>query len=132
MSKKNSPSANLPQSHLLPKPGPDGKVGSENNQLDENKVNYILQMRKALCKENIILDDGSLNLKYFNVKKGHYWSKNETKILQKSLLKYAPCQFKKIQTEYFQAWADSEIRLRICKLLRVHRIQDYKQKFDSI
>ena len=40
-------------------------------------MNYIINMRKALCKENIITGDGSLNLKYFNVKKGHYWSKNE-------------------------------------------------------
>ena len=49
--------------------------------LDDEKMKYIINMRKALCKDNICFADGSLNLKYFNVKKGHYWSQKETKAL---------------------------------------------------
>ena len=34
-------------------------------------------MRQSFIEvnKNIYFEDGSLNFKYFNVKKGHYWSK---------------------------------------------------------
>ena len=56
-------------------------------------------MRKALCKDNICLQDGSLNLKYFNVKKGHYWSKKENDELIKGVIKYGTCDYKKIKKD---------------------------------
>ena len=63
----------LPQQHLLPKQQ-NIRVGSSNNELDNKKRKYIIEMRNSLCDKNIIQQDGSLNLKYFNVKKGQYWS----------------------------------------------------------
>ena len=51
-------------------------------------------MRKALCKNNICLGDGSLNLKYFNVKKGHYWSKTENDKLIEGVILYGACEYK--------------------------------------
>jgi hypothetical protein len=39
--------------------------------MNEEKKTYVLAMRKALLNEtHIIKNDGHLNLKYFNVKKG--------------------------------------------------------------
>ena len=62
--------------HLLPKQDEVTKhVGSKFNKLDQSKLNYVIKMRQALCNPDIAFEDGSLNLKYFNTKKGHFWSK---------------------------------------------------------
>ena len=90
-------------------------------------------MRKALCKNNICLGDGSLNLKYFNVKKGHYWSKTENDKLIEGVILYGACEYKKIKRSFLADWSETEIRLRICKLLRYYSIEDYKdKKFSSV
>ena len=91
-------------------------------------MRYIIEMRKALCRENICQKDGSLNLKYFNVKKGHYWSKKENENLIKGVINFGACEFKKIKKTYLETWTETEIRLRICKLLRYYNIKDYKDK----
>jgi len=96
------------------------------NQLDEQKMKYIIAMRKDLCKENICFKDGSLNLKYFNVKKGHYWSKNENDQLIQGIIKHGPTAFKQIRKDYLKDWTETEIRLRICKLLRFYNLKDYE------
>ena len=77
---------------MLPHPENGHKYGTPFNTLDEEKMLYIINMRKALCKESICLPDGSLNLKYFNVKKGHYWSKNENNLLMKGIIKHGVCE----------------------------------------
>ena len=42
------------------------------------KQQYIIKMRKDLIGDTDICDnDGELNIKYFNVKKGQYWSPKE-------------------------------------------------------
>ena len=89
-------------------------------------MQYIIFMRKALCKDNICFEDGSLNLKYFNVKKGHYWSKKENKLLIEGVIKYGANDFKNIRENYLKEWTETEIRLRICKLLRYYELSDYK------
>ena len=95
-------------------------------------MHYIINMRKALCKENIIIEDGSLNLKYFNVKKGHYWSKKENDKLTEGVIKYGACQYKQIKKQFLPDWTETEIRLRICKLLRFYNLKDYENtKFQS-
>jgi len=123
----------LPQQHLLPKSEDKTKrIGSVHNQLDESKMKYIIAMRKDLCKENICFQDGSLNLKYFNVKKGHYWSKHENEHLIKGVIKHGATSFKEIKKEFLKDWTETEIRLRICKLLRFYNLEDYKDvKFNS-
>ena len=50
---------------------------SGNNIITEEKQQYLLKMRKDLCTGDICGEDGELNLKYFNVKKGQYWSLRE-------------------------------------------------------
>jgi hypothetical protein len=62
-------------------PAPSQKLGSANNELEARKKKYIIEMRKSLIKQDIIFQDGSLNRKYFNVKKGQYWSERENKRL---------------------------------------------------
>ena len=95
-------------------------------------MHYIINMRKALCKENITLEDGSLNLKYFNVKKGHYWSKKENDELTKGVIKFGACKYKEIKKHFLPDWTETEIRLRICKLLRFYNLKDYENtKFVS-
>ncbi len=84
---------------MLPHPDNGVRHGTPYNALDETKMIYIINMRKALCKDNICLKDGSLNLKYFNVKKGHYWSKKENDDLIKGVIKYGTCDYKKIKKE---------------------------------
>ena len=66
-------------------------------------------MRQGLLNENsrhIIIEDGSLNFKYFNVKKGHYWSKEENKQLLEGVVKCGACDFKQIRKNHFAgaAW----------------------------
>ena len=86
-------------------------------------------MRKSLIKEDIIQPDGSLNLKYFNVKKGQYWSARENELLIKGVLKYGPTQFKEIKINLFEKnWTETEIRLRICRLLKQYNLTVYKDK----
>ena len=124
----------IPQQHLLPKSdGHTKRIGSLHNQLDDKKMSYIINMRKTLCKDNICFPDGSLNLKYFNVKKGHYWSKIETKLLLKGVLAHGATDYKSIREHYLKDWTETEIRLRICKLLRYYDLSHYKDvKFTCV
>jgi len=89
-------------------------------------MQYIIGMRKALCKENICFDDGSLNLKYFNVKKGHYWSKKENELLITGVIRHGATAFKEIKKYFLLDWTETEIRLRICKLLRFYDLKAYE------
>jgi hypothetical protein len=117
----------IPQQHLLPKSeGKSYKIGSVHNELDEKKMSYIINMRKDLCKKDICFNDGSLNLKYFNVKKGHYWSKKENDNLILGVIEFGATDFKKIRADYLKEWTETEIRLRICKLLRYYDLEHYR------
>ena len=117
----------IPQQHLLPRQ--DGKIktiGSKHNHLDEKKMAYIIQMRQDLCKDNICCKDGSLNLKYFNVKKGHYWSKKENDALTEEVINHGVLGLKKIRkNDILKTWSETEIRLRICKLIRCYRLEEF-------
>ena len=89
-------------------------------------------MRRDLCNTDICFPDGSINLKYFNVKKGHYWSKKENDKLIEGVINHGPTSFKQIKEMYLKEWTETEIRLRICKLLRYYNLKDYAdQKFVS-
>ena len=106
------------------------------NELDFHKRNYIIKMRQGLAPENsknIIFEDGSLNFKYFNVKKGHYWSKEENEQLIDGVIKHGATDFKKIKEDKFSKnWSETEIRLRICRLLKCYNLKDYEfVKFTS-
>ena len=60
-------------------------------------------MRFAICEKDIInAKTGALNLKYFNNKKGSYWSDRETKLLKKLLTIYHATDFHKIKTHECQ------------------------------
>mmetsp|Transcript_6641 Transcript_6641/g.10678 ORF Transcript_6641/g.10678 Transcript_6641/m.10678 type:complete len:147 (+) Transcript_6641:30-470(+) len=124
----------IPQAHLLPKSVDGEQIGSTHNRLDIAKVKYIIAMRKELCcKNNICFKSGSLNLKYFNVKKGHYWSNKENEALRQAIVEFGPANYQAIQSNRFKSWTTTEIRLRICKLMRTLNIGDYKDvKFRSV
>ena len=109
------------------------RIGSVNNELDAEKRKYIIEMRKSLIKDDIIFNDGSLNLKYFNVKKGQYWSKRENKRLVDGVLQYG-IAYKEIKNRMFPNWTETEIRLRICRLLKVYNIEEQYEgrKFSSV
>ena len=118
------------QSHLLTQ----GRMGSACNELDIAKRNYVIKMRQALINQNsknINFDDGSLNFKYFNVKKGHYWSKDENERLMEGVLKHGACEIKSIKRDFFHNkgtgsnWSETEIRLRICRLFKCYDLTPY-------
>ena len=122
----------LAQNHLVPKLA-DQKLGSANNELDLEKRNYIIKMRQNLASGNskhITFDDGSLNFKYFNVKKGHYWSKEENEKLLEGVVAYGATDFKTIKNRCFKDsnWSETEIRLRVCRLLKCYDLQPYHEK----
>lgn len=97
-------------------------------------------MRQGLAEENskhIIFEDGSLNFKYFNVKKGHYWSKEENEKLIRGVLTYGATDFKSMKRECFRApagekasasntWSETEIRLRVCRLLKCYDLAPFE------
>lgn len=117
------------QSHLLSRHD-QGRMGSANNELDLSKRNYVIKMRQTLIPENsknIVFEDGSLNFKYFNVKKGHYWSKEENNQLLSGVLKYGATDFKSIKRYCFReaSWSETEIRLRVCRLLKCYDLEPY-------
>lgn len=79
--------------------------------------------------KNIYFDDGSLNFKYFNVKKGHYWSKEINDELIKGVIKYGATAFKEIKSKvpvFKDEWSETEIRLRICRLLKCYNLKVYE------
>ena len=121
---------------MLPKTS-DQRLGSSSNELDFAKRQYIIKMREALIAENskhIIFEDGSLNFKYFNVKKGHYWSKEESERLLQGVLRYGATDFKAIKKDFFKGsnWSETEIRLRVCRLLKCYDLQPFEaRRFSS-
>ena len=59
-----------------------------------DKQNYVLAMRKDLTDEDIACKDtGKLNKRYFNVKKGQYWSAKQNAHLVRLVLLYGPTNF---------------------------------------
>ena len=108
-----------------------------NNQMNKERQDYVIGMRKALCNEHIIHDDGQLNIKYFNVKKGQYWSQLENERLILGIIEFGPCAFKEIKETWLKDykkdkkgvdWSQTEIRLRVCRLFRYYNLDDYKDK----
>ena len=103
-------------------------MGSVNNELTEKKRHYIKEMRKKLCNDDIVWQDGTLNRKYFNVKKGQYWSQKETVKLIQGVIKSGPLEFKQIKKDHFENWSETEIRLRICRLLKIYDLSKYSDR----
>jgi hypothetical protein len=97
-SKSSGGKVPIPQQHLLPKSeDKTNRIGSLHNELDDDKMQYIINMRKAMKQKNLTFEDGSLNLKYFNVKKGHYWSKDENALLIQGVIKLGASNYKEIR-----------------------------------
>ena len=46
----------------------------------------------------------------------------------KGVIKHGATEFKKIRAEFLSDWTETEIRLRICKLLRYYDLDHYKTK----
>ena len=82
-------------------------------------------MRKDLCTRDICDDNGELNIKYFNVKKGQYWSGKEQEKLIEAVIKHGPTKYAQIKSEFLPTWTETEIRLRICRLLKYYNLEDY-------
>ena len=98
---------------------------SGNNVMTAEKQQYIVKMRKDLCGGDICNNDGDLNLKYFNVKKGQYWSPKEKALLIEAVIKHGPTKYAQIKSEFLSTWTETEIRLRICRLLKYYNLEDY-------
>lgn len=69
------------------------------NLVDDNKQQYIKLMRIALCEQDILKKGtGELNVKYFNVKKGSYWSSRENDLLKELVIKFGATNFEAIRS----------------------------------
>jgi len=102
------------------------------NEITLDKQHYIRRMRQLVTKNPSIVNeaDGSLNLKYFNVKKGQFWGRDENEKLIKSVLKFGPTDYKAIKCDELKNWSETEIRLRICRLLKVYELEKkYEEGF---
>ena len=93
--------------------------------MTEEKKQYIVKMRKDLCSGDMCDEDGELNIKYFNVKKGQYWSDKEKKALTNAVIKYGPTKYALIKKEFLPDWTETEIRLRIMRLFKYYNLEDY-------
>ena len=111
-----------------------------NNEIDETKKEYILSMRK-LCGKDLVKPSGSLNLPYFKLKKGQYWNEEAQEALIKAVIEFGAFDIKSIMKKYFSETdktgkvirSQTEVRLRISKLLRVYDLEGYKDmKFNSL
>lgn len=103
----------------------------EFNEIHLDKQHYIRNMRKLVTKDTDIVNaEGNLNLKYFNVKKGQYWSKKENDALIAGVIEFGPTDYKTIKCKHLKNWSETEIRLRICRLLKVYELgKKYKEDF---
>ena len=64
--------------------------------------NYAINMRKAFSGKIIAnLPQGDINHKYFNTKKGQYWSEKDEDTFQKGILKCGVDQPADISKEFF-------------------------------
>ena len=85
-------------------------------------------MRKTFCKSHICdPKDGSLNMRYFKVKKGFYRGKDQIERLADGVVEHGATSHKLIQQEFLPEWTLTEIRLRICKLFRTTDLSQYAQ-----
>ena len=71
-----------------------------NNEIDDEKKEYILSMRK-LCGKDLVKPNGSLNLPYFKLKKGQYWNEEAQKELIKAVIEFGATNVKSIMSKYF-------------------------------
>ena len=99
-------------------------------------------MRFSLSEPEIIQPvTGALNLRYFNTKKGSYWSEKEKQLLQQHALIYGVTEFKNIRNHEVVSkndptitekplgnWSEHEIRLRVCKMLKVYNLEPYRNR----
>ena len=113
--------------------GPRG-LGSYNELTTEKKA-YIKQMRFEMSPPNSYQPvTGALNLRYFNSKKTLFWAPKDREALLKHVLIYGPTQFKSIRHhkegdhQPLGQWSEHEIRLRVCKLLKVYDLDCYKDR----
>jgi len=64
------------------------------------------------------------------VKKGHYWSKEENERLLEGVLKHGATDFKSIKRDFPKTsgggWSETEIRLRVCRLLKCYDLSQYE------
>ncbi len=110
------------------------------NELTAEKKAYIKQMRFDMSPPNSYQPvTGALNLRYFNSKKTLFWAPKDREALLKQVLLYGPTQFKSIryhkegELQPLGQWSEHEIRLRVCKLLKVYDLDCYKDKrFGSV
>ena len=65
---------------------------------NENKKDYVIQMRKSFSNKNSILSNGDLNHKYFQTKIGQYWTAEDNELLKHVIADYEDL-YKKLQAQ---------------------------------
>ena len=80
---------------------------------------YAKNMRLTFSHKDMIKEDGSINHKYFLVKKGAYWSRREDEALIRGLELFGIGKWNKIKFYELSNYNEIEIELRTNILLGV-------------
>ena len=62
------------------------------------------------------------------MKKGQYWSQREKDNLVEGVIKHGPTKYALIKKEFLPDWSETEIRLRICRLLKYYNLEEYGER----
>lgn len=69
-----------------------------------NRKDYSIIMRKQFSNENIILENGELNHKYFQTKIGQYWNDADNEKLIKGIGEFGVGAWAEIKDKYLKNW----------------------------
>jgi hypothetical protein len=74
------------------------------NKNSKNKTNYSTQMRKTFSNKDCILENGSLNHKYWHTKINQYWTDNNYNLLIQGIEEFGIGAWLKIKNKYLKNW----------------------------
>src|SRR4051794_3418962 len=87
-----------------------------------NYESYPRNMRLAFSNKDMVHDDGSINHKYFLVKRGAYWSPREDEALIRGLEICGVGKWNKIKFYELDNYSEVEIEMRTSILLGVDTV----------
>ncbi|GBG33275.1 Hypothetical Protein FCC1311_094992 [Hondaea fermentalgiana] len=100
-------------------------------QEDQDKAaeDYVRFMRKELCPEEMVNEDGTLNEAYFQPKSdvsGVEWDADALQDLYKGLAQIGIGEWAKIKAKYLPLWDELAIRFKTCLLVGSQDLSQYE------
>ena len=107
------------------------------NELSDDKIEYIKNMRLDLCHEDMVhKNTGLLNLLYMNAKKGAYWSPHLTDKLKQMVCLYGAysdkyCVYSVIRRHKFAKQVKDEGEGDIKRILKATNVKSTTRCYDK-